>query len=174
MGFQPDSLERSIEEEFNQNDDGKWLKEYEYVVNEQAFPEYPSSKGYAPTSSEKDIAEYTRDWNRNGKTLEEFVASQPHMEGKERLTIAECAVLRLYTGPVFKEWNSWARGIAQDSDRKDKWATSLAVLYSAVLKLSLSLNKKLSVFRGLKETTMKLPSTFLPDKGKSELAGGVE
>ena len=51
----------------------------------------------------------------------------------------QVAVLRLYTGPVmFREWNRWLRedGNACGGDGFVGWATSVAVLYNAVIKLS--------------------------------------
>ena len=51
-GLDPDRLCRSMREEFEQNEGGKWLREYRYVVHEPSCVEYPSSKGVAPTEKE--------------------------------------------------------------------------------------------------------------------------
>ena len=83
--------------------------------------------------------------------LEHFVETQPIKDVDEKLSEAEVAVLRLYTGPIFKEWNTWARFNADEveagrEESKSKWATSLAVLYNAVLKLSTASDRS-HVFR---------------------------
>ena len=44
-GLDPDRLKRSMKAEFEQNDGGAWLKEYQYVVDERSRAEYPSTKG---------------------------------------------------------------------------------------------------------------------------------
>ena len=191
MGINPDALTRSIRQEFLENDGGKWFEHFDYVVNQPAVETYPSSKGEAPgvpndedirlaEPEERDEYErlkkpYTRDWQNTGKTLADFVAAQPKQELRERLSPAEVAVLRLYTGPIFSEWNTWARFNAdrvehdratgdqseEAIERRHKWATSLAVLYNAVLKLSSSSDRS-HVFRGVKEDRFRLPDFFLP------------
>ena len=52
---------RSIREEFEQNDGGKWLEHLEYVLNHEAIEDYPSTKGRAPDDSAATRRMYTRE-----------------------------------------------------------------------------------------------------------------
>lgn len=108
MELNPDALKRSIMEEFRDNDEGNWYQHYQYVVDEPARQQYPSSKGPAPgikedalgndgdrQESERKKRPYTRDLGNDGMRLADFVARQPIKEHVDRLTVAEVAVLRL-------------------------------------------------------------------------------
>ena len=191
-GLDPDDLKRSMRREFEENHQAGWLKEYKYVVDEKSIEEYPSSKGDAPNPS--SIAEYTREWMRTGLTLDDFVSRQPVELAKidKELNRADVASLRLYTGPVFAAWNGWLRGVpyiespdqeaiptsllAMSGDeltgwlQANNWATSVAILNNAVLKLSRGTLPNV-VFRGVKEDVHKLPDSFLPDAFLDEMRG---
>ena len=186
-------FERSIRQEFEQNDRGKWLSHLQYVLSDIQKEEYPSTKGTAPTEQMCDA--YTRDlrhcvfkngdlvtikdgrvthvttervvqmiyrqdkerlrtarrikfklqlpnplidervgaiielmandadgtervfarFPNPGMSLADFRRRQPGFGTDNELTLAEIAVLRLYTGPVFQPWNAWLRGL--DSKR---------------------------------------------------------
>lgn len=157
FGLDPDRLKRSMRQEFLENDGGAWLPEYTYVVHERSRTVYPSSKGPAPDP--KDVPEYTREWKNGGLRLDDFVMRQPRQlrESNAPLTRCEVAAVRLYTGPVFAAWNGWLRGTPYtlspqavgaghssmsplvprgQSGKLDDWATSVAVLNNAVVKLS--------------------------------------
>ena len=74
-GLDPDRLLRSIEQEFVQNDGGRWLPEFNYVTHAAAKEQYPASKGVAPSEAER--AAYTRDLSHDGYSLEDFFLRQP-------------------------------------------------------------------------------------------------
>jgi hypothetical protein len=90
-------------------------------------------------------------------------------------------VIRLYTGKLYVPWNNALRGMAvtnKDPLKKEKllqWATCIAVLYEAIIILSLK-TKPTTVFRGVNETLFGvLPDEFFsPEKSESGFAGGVE
>ena len=86
---------------------------------------------------------------------------------KAKLTSAEVAAARLYTGPSYEPINAALR-----TKNVGPWATTIALLYSAVLKLS-ELSKPARVYRGVKEDKMVLPNSFL-NAAADEFAGGVE
>ena len=46
-----------------------------------------------------------------GMTLHDFWAKQPGRGTSNELSLAEIAVIRLYTGPLFRPWNKWLRGL---------------------------------------------------------------
>lgn len=130
----------------------------------------------------------------DGRTLEDFHKNQP---AKADLTLAEVAALRLYTGPMFAPWNNWLRFAETwkkdwvgNSEIQDKggpdvrnqergerynWATCVAVLYSAVIKLT-ALSAPAIVFRGVTENERMLPSEFIKgdDENLVHHRGGVE
>ena len=198
-GLNPDRLERSLPREFEENHGGGWLPEWKYVAEQRARSKYPSTKGKAPNPS--SIAEYTRDWMSDGLSLDDFVARQPEELAKldgGGLNRCEVATLRLYTGPVFEAWNGWLRGVPyrEGSTQKkvpklsgealtawlaqNNWATSVAVLNNAVLKLS-QITTPNVVYRGVREQHRRLPDYFLPEKPTSQsrflaksLAAGIK
>ena len=77
------------------------------------------------------------------------------------------AAARLYTGPAYTPINAALR-----TENVAAWATTIACLYSAVLKLSF-LSKPARVYRGVKEDTRKLSDKFL-NAATDDFAGGVE
>jgi hypothetical protein len=106
------NLSRSVQEEFEENERGFWLPELRYVTEQPAIEAYPSTKGVAP--SDALVPSYTRDLGRAGWVLSKFHEAQP-TEGNgpgqipERLSLAETAVLRTYTGPWFQAINFYLR-----------------------------------------------------------------
>ena len=102
-------LTRSIVKEFEANESGKWMQELDYVLKKPAMQEYPSSKGHAPTTSEKPS--FTRDLDNGGMTLQEFWQRQPDsLKGtKNELSLPEVAIARTYTGPWFQAINFYHR-----------------------------------------------------------------
>jgi len=157
---------RSMEEECRTNDGGKWWPEYEYVVLRAAeldtdLPSTNVHKGKLSLTGEVVV----RDKGHDGMTLADFCALPEAKEAK--LSEAEVAGLRLYTGPLFSPLN-WALR----NRLLDEWATTIACIYSGVLKLSF-ISKPARVYRGVKETDLELPPHFLEvEEGK--FAGGVE
>jgi len=105
--------------------------------------------------------EIYHDW-----VLNDFWLTEPAQEAK--LTKAEVAALRLYTGPAYKPINAALR-----QQNVEPWATTIACCYTAVLKLSfLSTPKR--VYRGVKESQgFKLHEEFLNPK-PGGFAGGTE
>jgi hypothetical protein len=165
-------LRRSMRQEFEENEGGKWLVEYIYVVccAAIAVPDVPKERPNRLAA----IAKYEaiglkaigkRDLVNDGKTFEDFCR---HAEAVAAgLSAAEVAALRLYTGPAFQSMNAKLR--LKDYE---PWATTTGCCSSAILKLSY-LSKQMRVYRGVKENEVQLPDAFLnaPD---GEFAGGVE
>jgi hypothetical protein len=110
---------RSIETECLENDNGKWAREYEYVVNEPA-KEIP----------DRNMPSQIRDDGNEGKRLEDFCAHGIAL--KAELTPAEVATLRMYTGPFYAPWNRALRLSTVDPTLLESWATCISVLYSAI------------------------------------------
>ena len=105
-------LSKSVQQEFEANEDGQWLPVLRYVVEEPTKQQYPASKGLAP--SDDLVRSYTRDLGHHGQMLVEFFNAQPNQgtgpgEIPKMLTMAEIAILRLYTGPWFKSINFYLR-----------------------------------------------------------------
>ena len=120
----PDGLTRSMEEEFKNNDGGEWAAEYNYVVYEPAVEQMMTYNALAPVQA--------RDEGRQGWRLADF-AAQPVCQ-RAKLSQAEVAAVRLYTCPWFSPVNAALR--ARDPALIQKWATTISVITSALLKLS--------------------------------------
>jgi hypothetical protein len=74
----------------------------------------------------------------------------------------------MYTGPFFRPWNDALRFGTGIKD----WATSLAVLSNAIMKLAI-VAQRTTVFRGVDESKRVLPAHFFdPEPGK--FPGGIE
>jgi hypothetical protein len=154
-------LYRSMEEECYLNDNGKWKKQYDYIVNQPAFEWIED-----PFTPHR-----VRDKGHNGWTLDTFLNHDIAKEAK--LSSAEVAALRLYTGPLYAPWNTALRKSKVDLSSIEQWGTCISVLYSAIFKLTF-LSKKTTVYRGVNESRFKLPNSFIDHKGEKEFAGGVE
>jgi hypothetical protein len=153
-------LTRSMEQEFAENDEGKWKPEYDHVVEGEAI-EVPD----APSDDPALLAAVARleaiglkgikrrDQGHESMRLADFCALPSAVEAK--LTPAEVAALRLYTGPPYKPMNDALR-----AKEIRKWATTISLIYSAVLKLSM-LSKPTRAYRGVKEDEMHIPGSFL-------------
>jgi hypothetical protein len=156
----PHMLQHSIEKECTQNDEEKWAEEYYYVTRQ------PSVEVVVPEKNNQ-----VRDKGHAGYTLQQYCAMKE--VNAANLTEADVVVLRLYTGPFYRPWNNALRFAHIDNAGVKQWATCIAVLYSAVLKLMKTASPT-KVFRGLDESGgFVLPSTFLRPKA-GEFAGGVE
>lgn len=120
-------------------------------------------------------------------TLEDFVQHPVAVAAK--LSQAEVAVLRLYTGkliriyryyvwyilyiknksvydcnkgPLYLPWNTALREYTTNPEKLASWGTCIAVLYNAIFKLSISNNKmKATVYRGVNESVRVLPQEFV-------------
>ena len=82
----------------SENERGFWLPELRYVTDLPAKQEYPSTKGYAPSSTLEPS--YTRDLGHTGWMLQRFHDAQPEKGSgpgqiPEQLSLAETAVLPL-------------------------------------------------------------------------------
>ena len=127
------------------------------------------------------------DEGHDGMVLKDF-----HVLAVERcpsLTLVEVCVLRMYTADFFRPWNAALRGLDADNHPDDgkgleRWATCLAVLFSAVIKLSGALPRDPAtgkpvtvkrVWRGVGEERMKLPQSFLEATEENQgYPGGAE
>ena len=108
----PSGLSRSVQEEFETNENGAWLRELRYVTEQPATQSYPDSKGRAPEA--KLVPSYTRDLDHDGLSLHDFYERQPKKgdgpgQIPQRLSHIEIAVVRAYTGPWFKSINFYLR-----------------------------------------------------------------
>ena len=145
-------LRRSMEEEFRENEGGKWWAEYQYVVHRPAAedvdadggPLQASTEGYhlfGKTSLTGKLVK--RDDGHDEMSLADFC--EHSMAKASGLSDAEVAALRLYTGPAFAPMN-WA---LRNKD-VSQWATTIACCYSGVLKLSFK-STPARVYRGVRE-----------------------
>jgi hypothetical protein len=121
-----------------------------------------------------------REQGHDGWKLADFVSLETAK--KAELKPAHVAMLRLYTGSLYGPWNSTLRALTETEPAARaaakiellKWATCIAVLYEAVLKLS-AVTGVMTVFRGLDESKLELPESFTdPSKAEQGFAGGVE
>jgi hypothetical protein len=129
-----DGLLHSMLDEFQRNEGGMYLGEYLYVVNKKAIavPNVDSDdeKRKAADKAYKDIhesleAKRRRDEIYHDWVLNDFWLTEPAQEAK--LTKAEVAALRLYTGPAYKPINAALR-----QQNVEPWATTIACCYTAV------------------------------------------
>ena len=168
---------------------GKYLKEFTYVVEERAVPRLePHNKdalgnpivfdeGHAGMRLLDFLGEARRRWRA--------VASAGASIGPFKLTLVEVAILRLYTWSLFLPWNNALRGLNEsyepDPDALPRWATCIAVLFSAVIKLS-ELQPRAkdgspisTVWRGVREDRSRLPDDFWMATDKNQgTPGGAE
>jgi hypothetical protein len=171
-GFISDKdLTRSIEQECKLNEGGKYFDDYKYVVLQKAKEEVKQDQA---TKLDK-----IKDKGHDGWTLDNFVNLE--VAKKAKLERSHVAVIRLYTGALYKPWNMALRalvGMDQDPEAKRSlmnWATCVAVLYKALIMLSYQ-TKPGTVLRGLDESwgTTLPPSFTDPSKNEDGFAGGVE
>lgn len=154
------TIQRSIEEECYINENGKYKEEYTYITKEKAIE----------VILDPNQPHRIRDKDHNGMTLNDFINHPIAIEAK--LTEAEVAVCRLYTGSLYIPWNYALRYYEDDPTYFHSWQTCISVLYNAVLKLSY-LSKKGTVYRGINESKLKLNEKFWKPNG-DEFSGGVE
>jgi hypothetical protein len=160
----------SIEHECTYNDGGLYRKCYEYVVLEPAKEMRHQDKCTGLWR--------IKDRGHNGWRLERFASLE--IATKAGLKLAHCAVIRMYTGELFRPLNRALRalvGIDKHPEAKEallKWATCVSVLYDGILLLSHQ-TSAMTVWRGLDESNMTLPASFIdPSQSQDDFAGGVE
>jgi hypothetical protein len=132
---------RSIQQECLANDGGKWRVEYEYVASCAA---HEGTWEFVEGATDPDMQgarqhcswPAVRDLGHAGKKLEWFAALPAAR--KNNLTLPEVAMLRLYTGPMFRPLNNALREVGKHGGREtlQQWWTCVAVLVCAVFKLS--------------------------------------
>jgi hypothetical protein len=129
---------RSIAEECRTNDGGKWLVEYEYIASAEAVSGRWEFKGGARNPHADGVRvdcswPAVRDRGHKGMTLQDF---ETHPAAKAaKLSRAEVAMLRLYTGPMFRPLNGALRGQGGQRALRDWWSC-ITVLICAVFKMS--------------------------------------
>jgi hypothetical protein len=129
---------RTIRAECTTNDAGVWKAEFEYVASQQAFVgTWQFRDAGDPRSVREPCTNYAtkdsvRDQGHKGKALDDFLASDEAQRAK--LTRAEVALLRMYTGPMFRPLNNALR--SQKESVIQPWWTCITVLVCAVFKLS--------------------------------------
>ena len=127
-------VKRSVEVECTTNDGGRWRKQYEYMVKRAAKAEHRKQDGC--DAHGKPII---FDEGHDGRKLDDFVEL-----ARRRgvcLTLVEVGVLRMYTADFYVPWNNALRGLGGHGEDDggvglEQWATSISVLFSAVVKLS--------------------------------------
>jgi hypothetical protein len=162
-------LLRSIEHECRDNDKGgpcfplvhvsvpvahhffsptDYYGEYKYVVLETAHEQREID------SATKKVR--VKDKGNEGMKLDDFTKNlQKHCS---KIRKAHVAVLRMYTGKLYRPWNGALRNLIDANnniDAKDdpakkellKWATCISVLYEALIMLSFETKKDLTVWR---------------------------
>ena len=104
---------------------------YDYIAYK---PAREQARNYTDAHGKSVVFEKGHD----GWTLKQFT-EQLHMKGV-RLEEVEVAVLRMYTFEFYKPWNNALRGLDENGHKKadaiDQWATCIAVLCGALVKLS--------------------------------------
>jgi hypothetical protein len=161
----PEAL-RSIAAECCSNDGGKWCAEYKYVAACSALEgtwEFAAGISNPGAEGARKHCDWpaVRDLGHGGKALAWF-ADLPAAK-KSKLTLPEVAMLRLYTGPMFRPLNAALRGVGKPGglDELRKWWTCVAVLTCAVFKLS---------FANSSDTVDSSVTGFSGDSGHSKLA----
>jgi serine/threonine protein kinase len=166
-------LIQSVQSEFRTNEDGRYYPEYQYVVEQEAVEEEQKD----PATGKMRV----KDKGHGGMILDDFMALSP----ARTLGKAHCAVIRLYTGKMYTPWSAALRALV-DADGKIRpeeqakqqlkaWATSITILYDAILQLSFDTTTASKVWRGLKETGLALPTRFTDaTTAGTGFAGGVE
>ena len=182
-GLETGPLDRSMRQEFQQNEGGKWYSDFVYVVDCSAISvpdadkDAPLRKAAAERYAEIGLpagAIRRRDEGHEGMKLEHFCEHQDAIEAE--LTVAEVAGFRLYSGPPYEPLNGALR-----SRNIEPWKTTISVINSGVLKVSMLAKTSLRVYRGIKEgehkgrdgkmqMRPKLPDYFF----NGEFPGGVE
>ena len=119
-------LTRSMFEEFRQNEAGKWLPHYEYVVHQPAEESEHMLEG-------ADRRKVVHEKGHGGWHLEDF--ENTPSSRKAKLTQAEIAAVRIYTSPRF---SSFIKSVlrSQDAAVIQLWATTISLLISAIVKIS--------------------------------------
>jgi hypothetical protein len=149
---------------------------YAGAFNEVVFGTAREESVKDPATGEMRLREQGHD----GWKLHDFVSLETAK--KAELKPAHVAMVRLYTGSLYWIWNKTLRGLTETEPAARaaakvellKWATCIAVLYEAVLKLS-AVTGVMTVFRGLDESDLELPESFTnPSKTEQGFAGGVE
>ena len=162
-------IRRSIEEECTTH--GEELRdEYDYIVNQPAKSKTTEHGSY--------------DTGHNGLTLHDF--HKLALDRGAELSLIEVAILRMYTTIFFRPWNNALRGldVSFKPDRGEglkEWATCIAVLFSAVMKMSgvqvLDDRGQVvkRVWRGVDESKRELPTEFIKAcEANQYFPGGVE
>ena len=162
-------IKRSVEAECTSH--GSELKdEYYYIVKQRA-------KHKTTPHGEYDLG-------HDGLTLKDFLLRAT--ERGATLTLVEVAVLRMYTTLFYRPWNNALRGLdpsfqPDDGASLKGWATCIAVLFSAVMKLSGVASRDAEgspikrVWRGVDESERELPDRFLKScKENQGYPGGAE
>jgi hypothetical protein len=160
---------RSIADELKTNGGGEFWPDFQYVVHERAKERVKLDENGKPSKSSNGQP-IIEEQGHDGWDLSMFMALPSVKAAK--LTEPQLAVLRLYTGRLYTPWNTALR-FGTDID---KWATCCAVLYQATLQMSLSpMNTNpAKLFRGVDETKIALPDSFLRGTSNAGFAGGVE
>jgi len=141
-------------------------KEFDYVIHEAAREEDVEDGATGCIKKKEE--------GHDGWTLDHFCNLDIARRAKPKR--AHVAVLRMYTGQLYKPWNTVLRDLISDNEKSknqlQQWATCIAVLYDAIILLSKE-TAKLTVMRGVNISERSLPPAFT-QRGEQGFAGGVE
>ena len=151
----PRGLTRSMEEEFQHNEGGKYLEVFRYVVHEAAQEVTDTVDTWDATSPP---LVQDRDPGRAGWTLRDFAERTD--AGRVNLTQAEVAAVRLYSSfaRVAQTLNNALR--TRRHDDIQPWATTICVLTSAIIKLSQLSSPDTTVYSGMPPCTFSALEAF--------------
>jgi len=142
-GLDTGKLTRSMRQEFEENEGGKWKAEFEYVVDHPAIEVREKSAAIEEQFAEiglRNGAINKRDVGHSGMKLKHFMEHE--MAKKAKMSPGEMAAVRLYTGPSYVPLNGALR-----SKKIEAWKTTIALCYSGVIKLSMLQEKQERVYR---------------------------
>jgi hypothetical protein len=163
----PQGLTRSMEEEFRENEGGKFFKIFQYVVYEVAEEKEDTvltqqAQNLSNPSSTTRLSQ-VRDKGRTGWKLADF-ANVPSAV-KAGLTQAEVAAIRLYTAFDRVSWSLNNALRTRNKDHIQPWATTICILTSAIIKLSQLTLPGTIVHSGMPPCTFKALESFTGDRG---------
>eukprot|EP00300_Choanocystis_sp_HF-7_P021728 c20821_g1_i4.p1 GENE.c20821_g1_i4~~c20821_g1_i4.p1 ORF type:complete len:831 (+),score=229.34 c20821_g1_i4:2-2494(+) len=118
--------------------------------------------------------------DRLKKTSPDFGSVTQQQVDELKLTALEVACLRMYTGPMFQEYNNTLRKLGQqrlvqnngdDNDGRNHYATTIHLIASGLVKLG-RIQPALRLYRGIKG--LRMPDKLIHTNEQSRVRGGTE
>ena len=157
--YMPQGLTRSMEEEFLDNEGGKFWEVFRYVVYEAAreVADHVGTFDAVRLGEDSDLG-MIRDRDRAGWTLRDFAERTRAKEAN--LTQAEVAVVRLYSSFARVSWTLNKALRTRPHDDIQAWATTICVLTSTIIKLSQLSSPDTTVYCAMPPCTFSALETF--------------